>query len=92
MGYEDVWFYMLGASFKVKINILLCYRSCLCSVFFDEADNNLFSEKFLYVLDVSGNSDNNKITGLEKNEKKNGKLTVIIGPSNCYLKVKISLV
>lgn len=50
------------------------------------------AEKFLYAFDVSENS-NNKTTGLTKNEKKNGKLTVImIGPCNCYLKREVNLV
>lgn len=35
------------------------------------------AEKFLYGFDVS-ESSNSKTTGLTKNEKKNGKLTVIM--------------
>lgn len=47
-------------------------------------------EKFLYVLDVSGSS-NNKTTGLKKNEKRSGKLGVMMtDPSPCHLKRELN--
>lgn len=47
-------------------------------------------EKFLYVLDVSGSS-NNKTTGLKKNEKRSGKLGgMMTDPSPCHLKGELN--
>lgn len=48
-------------------------------------------EKFLYVLDVSGSSNSNKTTGLKKNEKRSGKLGVMMtDPCPYHLKGELN--